>query len=421
MADAPLSTLCSICHALPPRYTCPRCSTKTCSLPCITLHKARTSCTGIRDATAYKPRKELATAAGIDHDYNFLKRLEDARERSKRSLPEAVIPTPGYKNVKAARRLEHKCREAGVTVIKPPAGIGRAREDRTRVTNAHKLLWTVEWCLPQGERRLAEVDETTSLEKAYETVVKRPKRDARRAGLDTEKAGTEGKKAKREEQGNPVSEEGGAVSALASDTAALDVNVPDADAPVPAEVSTEVTPAAPTSERVYLYLAHPPNPSITGKRTILSPIPEGACLNAVLRGQTVLAFPTIVVLAEEPGEVAGGKVEGYILANVPAEEERGVLEGRAWREEGFEDNEDSSEEEESEESSEDDESEDEASEEDQSGEGSRGEELDEEGPSEGHGGADGDLAIVDENAVVVVQDAEDDEMGTQTHAAENSG
>lgn len=86
MADPLLTTLCGICHAEPPKYTCPACATHTCSLPCTQRHKAWSSCTGRRDPTAFIPVSKLKTPAGVDHDYNFLSAIERARERTQRDL-----------------------------------------------------------------------------------------------------------------------------------------------------------------------------------------------------------------------------------------------------------------------------------------------------------------------------------------------
>lgn len=86
MADPLLTTLCAICHAQPPKYTCPACHTHTCSLPCTQRHKAWSACTGRRDPTAFRPLHALKTPAGIDHDYNFLTAIERDRERTQRAL-----------------------------------------------------------------------------------------------------------------------------------------------------------------------------------------------------------------------------------------------------------------------------------------------------------------------------------------------
>ncbi|KAF9870481.1 HIT zinc finger [Colletotrichum karsti] len=88
MADPLLTSLCTICHIEPPRYKCPRCTIRTCSLDCTRRHKAWSSCNGIRDATAYMPPSKLKTAAGVDHDYNFISGIERAVQRSEKEIVE---------------------------------------------------------------------------------------------------------------------------------------------------------------------------------------------------------------------------------------------------------------------------------------------------------------------------------------------
>ncbi|KAH6851164.1 hypothetical protein B0I37DRAFT_353537 [Chaetomium sp. MPI-CAGE-AT-0009] len=89
MSETVLSALCSICHTEPPKYKCPRCNARTCSLPCIQKHKARADCDGVRNPRAFMPLNQLKTAAGIDHDYNFLSSIERARERTEKNVIEA--------------------------------------------------------------------------------------------------------------------------------------------------------------------------------------------------------------------------------------------------------------------------------------------------------------------------------------------
>ncbi|KAI3398509.1 hypothetical protein diail_9033 [Diaporthe ilicicola] len=86
MADPLLNTLCSICHISTPKYTCPGCNSHTCSLACNKKHKSWANCSGKRDPTAYMPASRLKTAAGVDHDYNFLSAIERERERNQRDI-----------------------------------------------------------------------------------------------------------------------------------------------------------------------------------------------------------------------------------------------------------------------------------------------------------------------------------------------
>ncbi|WVQ97127.1 hypothetical protein IAU59_004237 [Kwoniella sp. CBS 9459] len=67
---------CVICSN-PPKYTCPRCATKTCSLPCSKTHKTRDECSGVRDPAAFVSLKEYGQGAWSD-DYKW---LEEGRRK----------------------------------------------------------------------------------------------------------------------------------------------------------------------------------------------------------------------------------------------------------------------------------------------------------------------------------------------------
>lgn len=74
---------CSICYKNPIKYTCPRCSTRTCSLSCCLQHKKTLNCNGQRDKTSYK---SLNTMNDLDllSDYRFLEEVDRKVETSKR-------------------------------------------------------------------------------------------------------------------------------------------------------------------------------------------------------------------------------------------------------------------------------------------------------------------------------------------------
>ncbi|KAJ7507477.1 hypothetical protein B0H11DRAFT_1680511, partial [Mycena galericulata] len=70
--------LCSICNQRYSIYTCPRCATRTCSLPCASAHKTRgAGCSGARDKAAYVPMNRYGWGTMMD-DYAF---LEDVGRR----------------------------------------------------------------------------------------------------------------------------------------------------------------------------------------------------------------------------------------------------------------------------------------------------------------------------------------------------
>lgn len=67
--------LCESCEAQEAKYTCPRCSTKSCSLTCVKAHKVSHQCDGIRDKTSFKSLSqftELDLLSGKSILYYFI-------------------------------------------------------------------------------------------------------------------------------------------------------------------------------------------------------------------------------------------------------------------------------------------------------------------------------------------------------------
>ncbi|WRT63991.1 uncharacterized protein IL334_000918 [Kwoniella shivajii] len=67
---------CTICSS-PPKYTCPKCSARSCSLLCSKTHKTRDECDGIRDPAAFVPLNQYGQGAWSD-DYKW---LEEGRRK----------------------------------------------------------------------------------------------------------------------------------------------------------------------------------------------------------------------------------------------------------------------------------------------------------------------------------------------------
>jgi hypothetical protein len=193
MSDPLLSSLCTICRISNPKYTCPKCTTRTCSLPCSRRHKLWSSCSGIRDPTTFKPRSELLTPSGVDHDYNFLHSIETKIERSekviveernlvkkaelraaRRGLPEHNSLEGGKRNGKRNNKrsqrgkllgnpnlapgeqlIDNCLRLMGIRVIRAPKGMIRRTENATNWSkNQRSINWQVEWFEDGREERL---------------------------------------------------------------------------------------------------------------------------------------------------------------------------------------------------------------------------------------------------------------------------
>jgi hypothetical protein len=84
METCPDPKKCTICHQNPIKYTCPRCSRRTCSLPCCLKHKKTWNCTGQRDRVSFK---SLDAMNDLDllSDYRFLEEVQRQVESSQRA------------------------------------------------------------------------------------------------------------------------------------------------------------------------------------------------------------------------------------------------------------------------------------------------------------------------------------------------
>lgn len=64
--------LCSVCSSQSAKYTCPRCSIKTCSLDCTKSHKVATSCSGERDRVSFVGMNQYGDV-GMWRDLSYLR------------------------------------------------------------------------------------------------------------------------------------------------------------------------------------------------------------------------------------------------------------------------------------------------------------------------------------------------------------
>ncbi|ORY56134.1 uncharacterized protein BCR38DRAFT_451534 [Pseudomassariella vexata] len=173
MSDPLLTSLCVICHIKPPQYKCPRCGARTCSLVCVKKHKNWSSCNGERDPTVYIPPVKLRTDAGIDHDYNFLTKIERTIERAEKALTEErgiALPSQNAPPPNKLRRLNkgqsrgnvtmgdgsrpwarsaiRRLKALGISVKHVPMGMTRERENTTSYNKrTNTVNWQVEWLL----------------------------------------------------------------------------------------------------------------------------------------------------------------------------------------------------------------------------------------------------------------------------------
>lgn len=78
-------------------------------------------------------KSELATPAGIDHDYNFLSGIERDLDKSEKSVTERGLDVGHKTKLRSdqAHALGHHLAAAGVKVIWAPKGMSRSKENKT--------------------------------------------------------------------------------------------------------------------------------------------------------------------------------------------------------------------------------------------------------------------------------------------------
>lgn len=317
MADSttPLTALCNICHSAPPKYTCPRDKVRTCSLACSQAHKRRAACTGVRDPSAYVSKSALATAGGIDRDYNFLSGLERNIDRADKETTERGVSLSGHGKPVFQKRwhdngaLGKYLRENGIMVHKAPIGMARQKANQTRfIQKSKRIVWSVEWVL-DGEKRIAEVDESRTMQEGYKELMLEKERENKKRKRVQDDAIVKAQKQKvRSEkvealETQPQSEGGAvdqekAVSEVEGVATTIDPTIaPSADESKPEDSSEQQQPppsqdGSSTTEVAHFYL-HKPHTSSTS--TVLIPVASDTTLTHALRHKDVLEFPTIYV------------------------------------------------------------------------------------------------------------------------------
>jgi hypothetical protein len=334
-----------------PKYRCPRCKTQTCSLSCYKRHQQRASCNGQRDPAAYLKRPEWAAPSGIDRDYNYLKSVERHVDRTGQDVRERGITAShsgrggergaaGSKKVSKAwapgSALQKYLSDEDIRVEKAPTGMSRQKANMTRVTNKGNVMWTVEWVAADGQknidndssegRQIRELWGEMKAKRLNAEKGKKRKRESEKATAaqvpnDQESeqqssTDTPGKDLQSISEGSAVNAESSAPRDIAIDGAPTQQDTVSTFAapaddqsnsttdpnkmPGPAE-QEDVSTDAPTPEHFYLL-----RPFTASKSIVLTPIDASKTLTECLKEQTVLEFPTIYVLPDEPQSLPAG-------------------------------------------------------------------------------------------------------------------
>jgi hypothetical protein len=289
--------------------------------------------------------RDLATPAGIDHDYNFISAIERGIERSDRQIVDEKKlvdrnelfrdHSEHYRYGRKALRqwappessLAKALHRAQVIVDKAPKGMKRNVDNTTNWSRNEKCInWTVEWVREDGTKELTKVLETNGLGKSWglvlEAEILKDMTPAERKADRKRKAEEHGiKNAKRVRVELDSSTTITTTSTMQNpDSSAWNLETDKSTAP-PTQESNTFSPTADIDKRVsalYFYLHRPYTPA--ADPTVLIPLPRSSNLSQLLPNRVVQEFPTIYVLPSAPADLpdeylleshylAGGKPE----------------------------------------------------------------------------------------------------------------
>jgi hypothetical protein len=302
-------------------------------------------CNGVRDPTVYKPRHELASAAGIDHDYNFISSIERGIDRTDKIIVEEKGLVDRKELVEGDRTRRWNSRQrtegistllskalerAGVIVDRAPKGMKRSTENNTNWSKHAKCInWQVEWVTNDGSRILGKVLENHPLGEAYTALLE----EQRRASM-TEAEKKQDKKRKADEI-RRLAKKAKIASEFDLFTQGATLQNHESSAwyqivaPEPEEArrklslvpDTETIPASSNNSDkaysgVYFYLHRPYTPS--SQPRVLIPLQPSESLSKSLRNRVVLEFPTIHAISSPPNSLPDTFTleEDYLKCNV---------------------------------------------------------------------------------------------------------
>ncbi|XP_033643338.1 mucin-2-like [Asterias rubens] len=151
MADHHSTTLddrmrCEVCEQISPKYKCPRCGVKTCSLHCVKRHKSTQDCSGVRDKAAFVTIKNF-TDRHLLNDYRF---LEDVDRKAYSAVTDEASKQHQYTN--KYQQLSRNCKSRKVWLSLLPPVFSRHKENTSYFQRKEKTIyWRVHWKFPQSD------------------------------------------------------------------------------------------------------------------------------------------------------------------------------------------------------------------------------------------------------------------------------
>ena len=251
-------------------------------------------------------KNQLASPAGIDHDYNFLSGIERTLNRPETLPPEKCVRVRAPRNTSTARNelviqsrgrnLQRHYRIAQVVVKNAPVGMSRQKLNKTQWNGIDRCIyWTVEWTSSTGTRKIGACDEIRTLADAY-THTFRPqltKKERRRKRKRDNKMGSEESRPLSDQQPPPQS------AGLQPCTEQVSRQSPEPESLAEPPAWNEADGfSSPESVHFYLHKAF-----TNSAKPVLIPVESSSTISACLRKRTILEFPTFYALPYPPDQL----------------------------------------------------------------------------------------------------------------------
>ncbi|CAB4057139.1 unnamed protein product [Lepeophtheirus salmonis] len=147
------SSLCETCQKNEPKYTCPGCSIRSCSLDCVKKHKSGVdACDGIRRKSSYVPLSQF-TDDDLEKDFTFmssacntLNSIGRDKLRNITTKGENALPIPYFYT-----QLINANRIRGCRFLLLPPHFHRHKTNTSRLDFAlNRIFWKVDWYFPHA-------------------------------------------------------------------------------------------------------------------------------------------------------------------------------------------------------------------------------------------------------------------------------
>lgn len=136
--------MCEVCAAKEACYACPKCEVKTCSLPCVQIHKKELNCDGQRDRTKFVPLSEM-TSREFMSDYCFLE--ECTRYAENRKSDPCKRFTHDQRNLPVTQhRMRMAAKKRNINLRLQLENFSRHKENTTYLNwKLGRFHWRIEW------------------------------------------------------------------------------------------------------------------------------------------------------------------------------------------------------------------------------------------------------------------------------------